>query len=121
MAIRHRPRVPERARRLLAERLRLAQARSEAERVPAVHGRASECRPALHTCPGSGAATPAALAVAWLAGLRLGIPQGDRTAHRSGPLRLRRGGCVSRGRTVAARVWAVLQARPAALRRACHS
>ena len=48
--------------------------------------------------------SPAAAALAWLAGLGLRVPGADPAADRPGPLRRRSGGCLHRRRAVAARL-----------------
>ena len=61
-------------------------------------------RPALHPRAGPRAPAHAAAALARLAGLGVRVPQDPPDADRSGALRRRSGGCLHRGRAVAARL-----------------
>src|SRR3989442_568482 len=91
VALRHRPRVHEVARRLLARPLRLARAGGGAQRAPPVHRGAGRHRPALHPRARGGTTPDAAAALARLAGLDRRIPAAGPDADRSGALRRRSG------------------------------
>ena len=93
--------------RLLAERLRLARLGRQAQRLPPVHAADRRHRPAFHPCAVAQAERDAAADFARLARLGVRVPQDHSAADRALP---RRG-------AVAARLHALVQAGPAALRR----
>ena len=67
-------RLPARACRLLARRLRLARSGSGSQRLSAIQGAARRNRPPLHPRGGEGAEPDAAPHLAWLAGLDRRVP-----------------------------------------------
>ena len=82
-----RPRV------VLAGSLRLASARSEAQRFPPVHRAAARNRPALSACAGAGTASAALATDARLAWIRVPVRGHHPAPDRPCPFRWRCGGC----------------------------
>ena len=115
LGVRHRRRLPARAGRLLAARLRLARAGGPAQRPSPAQGAPARHRPSLPTCARQGAGAIAAPPAPWLAGFGVRVPGDHPAADRSGQLRRRSGRCVHGSRTVIAWLWPVVHTRPEAL------
>ena len=113
-------RVHPRAVRVLARWLRLAEAGSGAERVPAVRQHDRWRRHPLLACARQGRVTDAADARAWLARLDLRVPPPHRSADRSGGARRRCGGRLRCRHPGAARLRVQRQADRAGLGSRAH-
>ena len=90
--------------RYWAERIRLASTRGVAQSLRAVHHRDRRARYSFHPRPFAASQRDAAPHHPWLARLGGRVPQGHRTARRSGGSRWRSGGCLPCRLPVSARL-----------------
>jgi len=118
LALRDRPSVSEKSRRLLAQRLRLARPRSRNESVPPFHGRDRRHRSSLYSRARGRQRTVSTVVDARLAGLNRRIPETAPDADTSFSVRRQCARCVHRCCALHSRVWLLIPRQPAPLRSA---
>src|SRR5579862_10024701 len=115
LALRDRPSVPEKSRRLLAQGLRLARPRSRTESVPPFHGRDRRHRSSLYSRTERRQRTVATVVDARLAGLNRRVPKTASDADTSFSVRRQCARCVHRCCALYSRFWLLIPSQPAPL------